>query len=286
MRGMTAVITGATSGIGKASMAALAAQGAAVIGVGRDAERCREAADDISRSCPGASVEILLADLSRQSEVRRLAADIRCRLGDDREGSLDVLVNNAGIYSSRKVYTDEGVELMLAVNHVAPFLLTHELMPLLARADRGRVVTISSASHYHAHLDLGRLNAPLLYFGLWRYQLTKLANVLFTNELNRRFGHTALRAFAVDPGLVNTAIGKKHTDALARLVWKARRRRGVSPEVPARTVVFLASEASLQGTDQFYWRNCQPKESSQLARDANTAHRLWEATEKLCGVTW
>jgi len=148
----------------------------------------------------------------------------------------------------------------------------------------GRVITVSSASHHRGRLHLKRLNNPLIYFGLWRYEVTKLANVLFTYELNRRLAHTSIRAFAVDPGLVNTDIGMKHTGSLANLVWKYRRQKGARPEVPARTVAFLSREEALQNANQYYWRDCKPKEPSRLALQEDAARDLWNVTSRLCGI--
>jgi NAD(P)-dependent dehydrogenase (short-subunit alcohol dehydrogenase family) len=138
MGGKTVVITGATSGIGLASMVALAREGASIIGVGRNEERCLAAKKLVLKECPQAQVDYLLADLSLQSQVRMLAEDIRSTLNNMGRKWLDVLVNNAGLYSGKLVWTKDGIELTLAVNHIAPFLLTHELLPLLKNAPLGR----------------------------------------------------------------------------------------------------------------------------------------------------
>jgi NAD(P)-dependent dehydrogenase (short-subunit alcohol dehydrogenase family) len=282
LAGKTVVITGATSGIGQQAAATLAGQGAFVIGVGRDPQRCLQAEASIQAACPQAQVRYLLADLSQMSQVRALAASVRNELDSHAIYALDVLVNNAGTYSARYVRTADGFERSMAVNHFAAFLLTHELLALLTAATSGRIITVSSDSHHGAFLDLKRLNQPLIYNGLWAYKVSKLANVLFSLELNRRLSATPARAFALDPGLVNTDIGLKTGDGLSALVWKYRKRLGVPTEVPVRTILYLASQATLPNA--IYWRDCQPKTPSQQAQRSDLARQLWELSSRLCAV--
>jgi retinol dehydrogenase 12 len=284
LSGKSVVITGATSGIGLQAALTFACQGAFVIGVGRDLQRCLQAEASIRAACPAAQVRYLLANLSQMSQVRALAASIRSELSARQISTLDVLVNNAGAYSARYVLTADGLELTQAVNHFAPFLLTHALLPLLTAAPSGRIITVSSGSHYGATLDLKRLNHPLIYIGLWAYKVSKLANVLFSLELNRRLSASAsrARAFALDPGLVNTDMGLKSGDGLSSLVWKYRRRGGSSPEVPVRTVLYLASQPSLP--EAIYWRDCRPRTPSRQAQRGDLARQLWDLSNRLCGI--
>lgn len=283
LSGKHIVVTGATAGIGLYSLLALARAGAAVIGVGRSAERCRAAETFIRSAVPDAQVEYLLADLSLQSQVRNLAQQIEARL-EPRHAVLDVLVNNAGVYSQKLTRTADGIELTLAVNHLAVFLLTHELISLLRAAPQGRVLTVSSNSHYRARLNPARLNRPWLYVGLLAYAQSKLANVLFTTELNRQEEGSRVRAFAVDPGLVNTDIGMKQGGALSRWVWQSRSRRGDPPEKPAKTVLHLCSEQNLDANRDPYWRDCHPKAPGAQALRPDLARDLWEKSLELCGL--
>jgi NAD(P)-dependent dehydrogenase (short-subunit alcohol dehydrogenase family) len=282
LSGKTALVTGATSGIGLQAAATLVKLGSFVIGVGRSPQRCLQAEASIRAASPEARVRYLLADLSQMSQVRALAASVHSVLNSNRMPALDLLVNNAGVYSSKYVRTADGFELTMAVNHFAPFLLTHELLPLITNAASGRIITVSSGAHYWAILDLKRLNHPLIYFGLWAYQVSKLANVLFTLELSRRLAGTPSRSFALDPGLVNTDMGEKAGDWLSSLVWNRRKRGGAAPEVPVRTVVYLASQASL--SEDIYWRDCRPKTPSRQAQRADLARQLWELSNHLCAV--
>jgi len=285
-RNKTALITGATSGIGLYTLIGLARQGVHVIGVGHNQEHCRSAEKIVNDEVPGARVKFLLAELSLQQQVRKLAVQVRTYLDEQAIPALDILVNNAGIYSQKLTRTAEGIEKTLAVNHLAPFLLTHELLSLLDAAPAARVITVSSASHYHANIHPHRLNHPFIYIGFLRYFTTKLANVLFTFEFNRRMQGSGVHALALDPGLVNTNIGLKEPGMLSHLVWKRRLRLGVSAQVPAQTAVYLCLEESLRHTGHLYWREMQPKTPSKKAQDENLARQLWEVSCQLCGIHW
>lgn len=285
MVGKSVVVTGATAGLGLYSLEAIVGAGAFGIGIGRDASRCAYAAEQIKSAYPGGQVTYLVADLSRQAEIHRVAAEIQSVLTQNNWAGLDVLVNNAGTYSAKRIYTEDGVELMLAVNHIAPFLLTHLLLPLLKSSPAGRVITVSSGSHYNTDLRLPRINNPRIYFGLDRYKVTKLANVLFTYELNRRLAGTRVRAFAADPGLINTDMGSKNTGKAGQFVWKYRRQGGRPPQVPAQNVLFLSSEPSLQDRPEVYWRDCNPKQPDPQAERADLAAELWQRSLEMCRLS-
>jgi NAD(P)-dependent dehydrogenase (short-subunit alcohol dehydrogenase family) len=281
--GKTIVVTGATSGIGLATAGALARRGGFVIGVGRSQARCQEAENFIKSNYPKADLLYLVADLSSLKQVKRLAAEVK-RVTASRDGSLDVLINNAGTFCSWYATSAEGHEMQLAVNHLAPFLLTHELLPLLRKAPAARIITVSSGSHYGTWINWRDLQLRRHYNCLWAYKRSKLANVLFTAELNRRLKEEdRIRAYAVDPGLVNTEMGLKATVGLATWIWKKRRHKGVSVEEGAATSVFLATE-DLGDTQDIYWKKCQPKKSSRYSLSEAHAKRLWELSERMCGI--
>jgi NAD(P)-dependent dehydrogenase (short-subunit alcohol dehydrogenase family) len=283
--GKTIVITGATSGIGRAALHALTARGAYVIGVGRSPARCQETQRAILAGQPNARVDFAMADLSSQRQVRSLAETIRQLVQTSGGGKIDALVNNAATVSSWYAATEDGYELQFAVNHLAPFLLTHELMPLLEKAPSARIVTVSSSSHYSASIHWKDVMYRQRYSILQAYKQSKLANVLFSVELNRRLGKAShVRAYAADPGLVSTQIGLKGTSGIANWVWHKRMERGVSPEKGAETVVFLATDPHVEGSNEVYWKDCQPKAPSRYARRTKEADRLWVLSERLCGV--
>jgi NAD(P)-dependent dehydrogenase (short-subunit alcohol dehydrogenase family) len=289
--GKTFIVSGATSGIGLAVAENLVRQGAMVIGIGRSAERCREAERRLryihldSSPASQASTCYCVADLSLQSQIRSVAEEIREIVADSGRVGLDGLINNAGTFTYWLTLTPEGFEMQWAVNHLAPFLLTQELLPLLQSAPRARVVTVSSDSHFGVRLNWADIQLRRHYDGLRAYGQTKLANVLFTLELNRRLGAGSnVRAFAADPGLVKTDIGLKGNPALVRWVWARRRSGGVPPEVSARGIVFLAGEPSIQETPDMYWKDGAPKQASREALNLESAQRLWELSERMCGI--
>jgi NAD(P)-dependent dehydrogenase (short-subunit alcohol dehydrogenase family) len=279
MGGRVCVVTGATSGIGYETATGLAGLGATVIGVGRSRERC-EAARAAIRSACGADVVFEVADLASGSEVRSLAGRIR-GLTD----RVDVLVNNAGAFTARRRVGPDGIEVQLAVNVLAPFLLTHELADLLGAAPEARVITLSSGSHFGArlrHLEQSRRGR---YRGLGTYGATKAACILWSFELARQLGPgSTIRTYAVDPGLVNTDMGWKDASLLVRLVWLFRRRRGLSPREGARTSVYLASDPGVGSATGGYWKECTPVASSQLCREPGVAVALWKRWEELTGI--
>jgi retinol dehydrogenase 12 len=283
LQGAVVIISGATSGIGWQAALRFAEQGCTVVGIGRSAAKCREADDSIRWQVPQADLHYVLADLSLQSQVRHAAQDIRVLLKQRGHEHIDLLINNAGTYSGKLTYTEEGFERTLAINHLAPFLLTHELLPLLQKADSARILTVSSGSHYHTWLSIKRLNRPLLFTGLWAYKTTKLCNVLFTQAFNQQYADSGVRAYAVDPGLVNTNIGFKGTGWLSRWVWSLRQQKGTSPDVPVRTMLHLAQMEN-QYNSSTYWKDCRPKTPSRTARNTHLAEALWQASQRWCGI--
>lgn len=285
LQNKTYVITGATAGIGLAVAQALVGQGANVIGVGRSQERCLDAEGRLLGIAPQARIAYLCADLSLQSQVRGLAARIAETLAAWGKSDLDGLVNNAGTFTYWQTLTPEGFETQWAVNHLAPFLLTHALLPLLQAAGSAKIVTVSSGSHFSARLNWDDIQLRRRYNGLSAYGQTKLANILFTLALNRRLDALAsVRAYAVDPGLVKTDIGLKSASGLASLVWRLRRSGGVEASVPARGILALLAAPTDRQPDAVYWKDGRPKQPSPRALDALAAERLWALSAQMCGL--
>ncbi len=281
----TILITGATSGIGLAAAHALAGMGAVILGVGRSEESCAQAAEDIRTANSNDHIHFFTADLSSQRQVRQLAKEVTTHVKNN-SGKLDVLVNNAGVVKAWYTATEDGYEMQFAVNHLAPFLLTHELMPLLQTAPEGRILTVSSKSHRNMRIFWNDVMMRRFYTFILAYKQSKLANVLFTLGLNHRLANSPnVRAYAIDPGLVNTSIGLKNNPAIIRWGWSIRRKKGANPSDAAKTLVHVASSPKLNPPDGIYWKNCRSIPPSPYAQRLDVVDRLWELSERLCGIS-
>ncbi len=280
--GKTVVITGATSGIGLRAVEMFVQQGAFVIGIGRSKKKNQQASDKIHKSNPKGAAVYLLADLAHQEQVRGLGDVIPAVLAERGFSWLDVLINNAGVYLEKKHLTADGVEMTFAINQLAPFLLTHELLPLLESSKNARVMTVSSYSHRNTPINLKRIANPHPYLGLLAYKRSKLCNILFTYELNRR--SKALLALAVDPGLVNTDIATKGGRGISAWVWRRRRLKGTSADVPGETLLYLAGNTQIDASHSYYFRDCKAITPSHHARSEVLARELWTLSCQLTGI--
>lgn len=286
MHGTVCVVTGANSGIGKETAKELARLGAHVVMVCRDEARGREAREEIQAAAFQAApshndtVDLHLADLAVQEEVHALGETLRA----DYE-RLDVLVNNAGVFLEEREETVDGIEATFAINHLAPFLLTHLVLPRLqgtaGRAGEARVVTVSSEAHRGYSIDFDDVNAEESYSPLQAYGQSKLANILFTHELARRLRGEGVLVNAVHPGAVNTKIwrGSGWFSRLARLfTWFYK-----PPEEGAQSVVYLAASPEVEETGQ-YFQETEIVNPSPEAYDEKAAARLWELSRKMTGL--
>jgi NAD(P)-dependent dehydrogenase (short-subunit alcohol dehydrogenase family) len=278
MRGRTALVTGASGGIGREIARDLARQGAQVIMVARDRSRGQAARDDVAHSTGNDQVDLLLADLSSQGEVRRLARDFLST-----HTRLHVLVNNAGGMFAKRHLTDDGLELTFALNHLAYFLLAHELTPALTAAGGARVVNVSSEAQAGGHVDFADLQGESRYSGWRAYAQSKLANVLFTRELARRHEPSLLTANCLHPGFVQSGFavnnGPLYKAGLALL-----RPFALTPVQGADTATYLASSPEVAGVSGQYFIKRKVAPGSRESRDAEVARRLWEASEQLTGT--
>ncbi|TDO68544.1 short-subunit dehydrogenase [Kribbella sp. VKM Ac-2571] len=277
MIGTTVLITGGTSGIGKATALGLASMGARVLITGRGVERTENTAREIRAA--GGSVEVFVADLSVQSEVRRLAGEVLRR-----EPRIDVLINNVGGYWNTKHLTADGLEHTFALNHLAPFLLTQLLLERLEEGTAARVVTVASNAHSLGRIDFDDLQGTRSYSGSRAYNQSKLANVLFTYELARRLRAKAITANAVHPGLVSTAFGADDPGRVQRLFVPLLRPFMKSPAGGAATSIHVASAPGLEQTTGQYFVNSKPARSSRRSHDESVAARLWAVSAELVGL--
>lgn len=274
LRDRTVLVTGASAGIGRATAGQLASMGARVLLASRSRERGEAARASIAERVPGASTELLLADLASQDGVRSLAAQVLT--ATDR---LDVLINNAGVFTRGYQATPDGLETQFAVNHLAPFLLTNLLRERLAESAPARVITVSSEAHKRGRIDFDDLQGKERYSGLKAYAQSKLANLLFNRELARRLGGTGVTSNALHPGVVATGLLFDSFRPLKLLRPLLR-----TPEQAARTTICLAAAPALERLTGLYFIDCEPARPSVAARDDAAARRLWQISAELTGI--
>lgn len=278
----TALITGANSGIGLAAAVQLAGQGWRIAITARSRERGEAALQRIrGEAGPDAGHELILLDLASLASVRRAAGDAL-----DRIERIDVLINNAGVNLSRRSLTEDGLDAMMQVNHFGHFLFTSLLLPRLLEAPASRIVNVSSRVHYRANLDFDDLNLERARGPMVRYGASKLANVLFTQELHRRRADSGLSAFAVHPGGVRTRFGADgDLTGPVRLIWRAVQPFLLSAEQGAEPIVHVASaEAALQHAGAYFNRMRVAQPSKRATPEA--AAKLWDASCELTGAEW
>jgi NAD(P)-dependent dehydrogenase (short-subunit alcohol dehydrogenase family) len=279
MTGKTVLITGGTGGIGRASATAMAAMGARVGITGRDRARADRAAAEIARATGTTSIDVFVADLSSQAEVRRLAGEVLAAYP-----RLDVLLNNVGGFWAHRHATADGLEHTFALNHLAPFLLTSLLLERLTASAPARIVTVSSGAQSMGSIDFDDLMGERTYSGQRAYNQSKLANVMFTYELARRIGGTGVTATVLHPGLTSTAFGAEDTARGWGPLIGALRIFMKSPERGAETPVYLASSPDVEGVTGRYFANRRVKASHRSSYDRATAARLWQVSARLVGL--
>jgi retinol dehydrogenase-14 len=276
MDGKICLITGATSGIGKATAMGLANMGASVVMIGRDRGRGEAALAEIKEKSANASVALMLADLSSQEDIRRLADEFK-----EAHPRLDVLINNAGVIRSKRVTTADGMEMTFAVNHLAHFLLTNLLLDLLKATAPSRIVNVSSGEQRNGTIDFDDLQGEKGYKTAKAYGQSKLANVLFTYELARRLEGTGVSANCLHPGAgVRTNLGSGVSGVFGFTV-RALTPLMKSPEKGAETSIYLASSAEVEGLSGGYFVKKARARSSDASHDERIARRLWEASAGL-----
>ena len=277
LRGKRVLITGASSGIGRATAIGLAQRGARLLLTGRNPERCDEALAAV-RAAGGTDARMFQSDFSRLDSVRELAASIRRHTEQ-----LDVLINNAAVVVVRRTLTADGYETIFAVNHLAPFLLTGLLLPLLRPG--ARIVNVASEAHRWGALDFDDLHNEGSFVGLRVYGQSKTANILWNQELARRLAGSGVTANSLHPGAIRSNLGGGQGFAadLLRYVWALFMK---SPEQGAATSIYLAESPDVEGVSGCYFSNCREKGPAAHAADQTNAGRLWEISEQLAGFRY
>jgi NAD(P)-dependent dehydrogenase (short-subunit alcohol dehydrogenase family) len=278
MEGRTVVVTGANSGLGKATAEALARAGATTVMTARSRERGAQALADLRATTGSDRIELVVFDLADLSSVAEGAAAIleRCR-------RIDVLVNNAGLVLSKRSVTKDGYESTFAINHLGPFYLTQLLTDRLVASAPARVVNVASVAHRGARgLDFDDLQTTRGYAAMKAYSRSKLANILFTNELAERLGPLGVTANSDHPGTVASGFAQDN-DAKGFLSFGLKLIKPfiLTPEKGARTSVYLASSPEVAGVTGRYFVKCRPRQTSEAAQDPSAALLLWSVSEQL-----
>jgi NAD(P)-dependent dehydrogenase (short-subunit alcohol dehydrogenase family) len=274
MRGKVCLVTGANSGIGKATALGLAKVGATVVMVCRDRNRGEAAKAQIKRESGGESVDLLVADLSSQASLRELADEFKRRYG-----RLDVLVNNAAAYRRERTTTADGLEAMFATNHLAPFLLTNLLLGPLRASGAARVLNITAPSTVKLMFD--DLQGERRFSSLTAFGASKMGNLLFTFELARRLEGTGITVNAIHPGLVRSNLMREANVAIRFLSSLF----SMPPERAAQSIVHLATAPEFAGKSGRFYRNGKEIKASAYAYDPDIGRRLWDESVRLTRLT-
>jgi NAD(P)-dependent dehydrogenase (short-subunit alcohol dehydrogenase family) len=285
LKNKTILITGAASGIGLALSRLVVSSGAKLIGVGHSPERCEAASKSLQAVAENTRFVFFPSELSLMSNVSDLYAKIRHQLNDWRTETLDALVLNAAVVPFRQILTDEGMDTQWAVNYLSGFLLSHLLLAELTQAEKARVISVSSDSHYHTRMRWNDLQFERFYHPLLAYKQSKLAQAVFAVEFNRRLkDHTGITALIADPGLVRTEIGFKGDSKWMDFFWRLRSRNGRSPESAAEDILFLLKDDEVLRSGQIYWRYRKSKKPNRHALDETQGQRLWDISMRMAGL--
>jgi len=280
MNDTVCVITGGTDGIGRAAAHDLALQGWKLLVHGRDPEKGLRAVADIKARTGNQAIEFVPADFGSLDDVRRLAATLL-----ERAPRIDVLINNAGGIFGERALSREGYEMTLAVNHLAPFLLTHLLLERLKSGGPARIVTTASNAHRGSTIPFDDLQSTGRYSPMGVYGMSKLANILFTRALAKRLHGSGVTATSVHPGFCRTSFGRNfQMSPILRTAFRFASLFARSAEKGAETVVYLASSPEVQGASGGYYFDCKPIAPSPAAQDDKAAERLWQVSTRLVGI--
>ena len=276
MTGKTVLITGASAGLGKATASELAARGARLVLACRDLDKAARARDEILARTAAARVDVVPLELASLRSVRACAGKI---VGE--YPRIDVLINNAGLFPPTLQRTEDGFEMQIGVNHLGHFLFTNLLLDTLVASAPARVVHVSSMMHAGGKLDFASFRGPAKYSAYAAYRQSKLANILFSNELARRLQGSGVTSNALHPGGVATEIMRDASfamRALARLAF-------TTPEKGARTSVYLATSLEVEGVSGRYFVSCKEATPDPTAMDEALARALWDESAALVGIS-
>lgn len=274
------LITGANSGMGKETAMALAKQNNHVVMMCRNKEKGELALEEIKKESGNPDVDLLICDLADLASVRQFASAFM-----EKYDRLDVLINNAGVINMKRFETKDGFEQQFGVNHLAPFLLTQLLLPLLEKSAPSRIVVVSSAAYKFGHIQFDDLQSTQKYRTFKVYGQSKLANILMTYELARRLKGTGVTVNAVHPGAVSTNLGIDRSSGFGKsIVWLLKPFFQTAKE-GAKTAIYLATSPEVSQVSGKYFVNLKEEKTTGESVDLQLAKKLWVVSEKLTGLS-
>ena len=279
MQGKICLITGGTNGIGKATAQTLARMGATVIIVGRDSQKTSRVVDEIREASGNENIDSLIADLSSQQDVRRIAAEFK-----NKYEYLHVLLNNAGGTFATRQLSADGIEMTFALNHLAYFLLSSLLLEKMKVSAPARIINIPSDAHSTGRIEFDNLQGERIFSSFAPYGNSKLANILFTIELARQLEGTGVTVNALHPGLSNTGFGKNNSSFFMKIMKVVIPLIAKSPEKGAKTSIYLASSPEVQNITGRYFVDCKVTLPAPQATDLAVAKRLWDVSVEMVNL--
>jgi NAD(P)-dependent dehydrogenase (short-subunit alcohol dehydrogenase family) len=281
MKNKVCIVTGANSGIGKATALGLARMGSRVVMVCRNMERGENARSEIIEKSGNKSVDLLICDVSSMSSIRKFAAEY-----SGKYPRLDVLINNAGAVFNTRSITEEDFERTFALDLLGPVLLSHELMPILRKNAPSRIINISSGLHKNGVVDLGNLQSDGKYNGMKVYSNTKLMLMMFTYEQARRLQGTGVTFNVVLPGFAATNLGKNSESLMSNILFRMVRPMQISPEEAAETVIYLASSDEVRDVSGKCFEKMKQRQTAPQSYDQDMQLKIWEKANTLLGITF
>lgn len=272
------LITGANSGIGKATATALAEMGAHVVMVSRDLVEGEKARQEVIRVSKNNQIDLMQCDLASMVSIRKFASDFIAKYP-----RLDVLINNAGIFADKRMETADGFEYQIGVNHLGPFLLTQLLLDLLKKSLPARIINVASGAHFGGKIDFDDMQMKHNYSGWKSYSQSKLANVLFTYELAHRLSGTGVTVNCLHPGFVNTRFAFNRESEKPNWMIKLMKPFTIQPAEGAETSVYLAASPEVESVTGKYFAKRKEKASSRASYDLVIAEKLWNLSKSLTG---
>ncbi|MFA6127268.1 MAG: SDR family oxidoreductase [Bacteroidales bacterium] len=273
------LITGANSGIGKATATALSEMGAHVVMLSRNLEKGERARQEVIRSSKNHQVDLMECDLASMSSIRSFASAFI-----EKYPRLDVLINNAGIFTDKRMVTKDGFEYQIGVNHLGHFLLTRLLLDFLKKSSPSRIINVSSGAHFGGDIDFEDFQMEKRYSSWKAYSQSKLANILFTYELAHRLAGTGVTGNCLHPGFVNTRFAFDRTTEKPHPMMLLAKPFTISPAAGAETSVYLAASPEVEGVTGKYFVKRKEKASSRASYDLIKAEKLWNLSMMLCGM--